>query len=214
MLDTFKHQGMRKKLIDNLRKKGIDDEKVLEAMMKVPRHFFFESSFIEHAYEDKAFPIDCEQTISQPYTVAFQTSLLEIKKTDKVLEIGTGSGYQSCIIAVMGAKVYTIERIKTLYNKSKKLIEQLGYNVKVFFGDGNNGLPTYAPFDKIIVTAGAKEIPQNLIKQLSVGGKLIIPVGDNVQTMKLIIKKSETEIEIYDKREFRFVPLLYNKTWK
>jgi len=205
---------MRKKLIDDLRKKGISDEKVLEAMMKVPRHFFFESGFIEHAYEDKAFPIDCEQTISQPYTVAFQTSLLEIEKSDKVLEVGTGSGYQACIISVMGAKVYTIERIKTLYNKSKQLIEQLGYNVKVFFGDGYNGLPTYAPINKIIVTAGAKEIPQNLIEQLSVGGRLIIPVGDEIQKMKLVIKKSKTDIEIIDNGDFRFVPLLRNKTWK
>ena len=212
MLDSYKHKGLRKKLVEQIKSKGITDQNVLAAIEKVPRHFFMDSSFVEIAYQDKPFPIGEGQTISQPYTVAFQSELLKIKKGDKVLEVGTGSGYQSCILLEMGAKVFTIERIKALYQKTKVLLPQMGYNPKMFFGDGYKGLSAYAPFDKIIVTAGAPSVPEELLQQLSIGGIMVIPVGANdLQTMILINKIA---IDVYDKKEmgaFRFVPLLEDK---
>ncbi|HET6243026.1 MAG: protein-L-isoaspartate(D-aspartate) O-methyltransferase [Bacteroidetes bacterium] len=215
MEDTYKHKGLRKKLVDSLKAKGIEDEEVLKAIGKVPRHVFMENVFLEHAYEDKAFPIGSGQTISQPYTVAFQTQLLKIKKGDKVLEIGTGSGYQTCILLELGAKVYTIERQKTLFEKTKILLPEIGYNPKFFYGDGYKGLPAYAPFDKILVTAGAPHIPEALIEQLKVDGIMVIPVGaTSVQVMTSLIKKNEGETEINEHGYFQFVPLLKDKEWK
>ncbi len=212
MIDSFKHKGLRKKLVEEISQKGITDKRILAAIEKIPRHLFMDSSFLEFAYVDKAFPIGEGQTISQPYTVAFQTQLLEIKKGDKVLEVGTGSGYQSCVLIEMETKVYTIERIKGLYDKTKLFLPTLGYNPKMFFGDGYKGLPSYATFDKIIVTAGAKNIPDELVKQLKIGGCIVIPVGNgSIQIMTTITKISESETEIKEWGEFRFVPLLGNK---
>jgi protein-L-isoaspartate(D-aspartate) O-methyltransferase len=212
MRDNYKHKGLRKKLVEQIREKGIIDENVLTAIEKVPRHYFMDSSFLEFAYQDKPFPIGAGQTISQPYTVAFQSELLKIKKGDKVLEVGTGSGYQSCILLEMGAKVYTIERIKVLFMKTKDLLSKMGYNPKMFFGDGYKGLPSFAPFDKIIVTAGAPVIPNELIQQLTIGGILVIPVGANdLQIMTVINKTSEHDFEKKEMGYFRFVPLLEDK---
>jgi protein-L-isoaspartate(D-aspartate) O-methyltransferase len=212
MIDTYKHQGLRKLLVESIRARGIHDSNVLRAMETVPRHFFFDSSFLKYAYEDKPFPIGAGQTISQPYTVAFQSELLQIKKGDKVLEIGTGSGYQACILAEMGAKVFTIERQKALFITAQKLLPQLRYPIKTFYGDGYKGLPAFAPFDKIIVTAGAPYIPEPLIGQLKIGGILVIPVGTtDVQTMTTITKTGETEAFKREHGAFRFVPLLEDK---
>jgi protein-L-isoaspartate(D-aspartate) O-methyltransferase len=212
--DSYRHQGLRKMLVRNISQKGITDQHVLAAIEKVPRHFFFDSSFVESAYEDKPFPIGAGQTISQPYTVAFQTELLQIKRNDKVLEIGTGSGYQACILAEMGAKVFTIERQKTLFDKTSKFLPIVGYPaIKTFFGDGFNGLTAYAPFDKMIVTAAAPFIPESLLEQLKPGGILVIPVGANdIQIMTTVIKGID---KTYEKKEFgafRFVPMLEHKT--
>jgi len=213
MLDSYRHKGMRKQLVDSIRRKGISGEKVLDALYAVPRHLFMDSSFLEFAYEDKPFPIGSGQTISQPYTVAFQTELLDVHKNDKILEVGTGSGYQACILMEMGARVYTIERQKTLYLKTKKLFIELGYKPKlVTYGDGYKGLPAYAPFDKIIVTAGAPFIPDTLIEQLKPDGKLVIPVGDDIQIMKRVIKSGEGKIIEENHGTFRFVPLLSDKS--
>ncbi len=209
--DTFKHRGLRKKLVEEIKSKGITDSFVIEAMEKLPRHYFMDSSFVEFAYQDKAFPIAADQTISQPYTVAFQTQLLHIKKGDKVLEIGTGSGYQASILFLMGAKVFSIERQKELYQKSKQFFAQLNYRIQTFYGDGYKGLPTFAPFDKIIVTCGAPFIPEDLIKQLKVGGIMVIPVGEDVQQMITLEKRSENEIIKLDNGSFRFVPMLEKK---
>ena len=212
MNDTFKHKGLRKKLVQTIKAKGIRDENVLEAVQKVPRHFFFDSSFLEHAYADNPFPIGFGQTISQPYTVAYQTELLKIKKGDKVLEIGTGSGYQACILYEMGAKVFSIERQKGLYVKTKALLSEMGYSIKLFFGDGYKGLPTFAPFDKIIVTAGAPHIPEALVEQIKPGGIMVIPIGKgDIQIMTSIIKKDKSEYEKIEHGTFRFVPLLEDK---
>jgi protein-L-isoaspartate(D-aspartate) O-methyltransferase len=212
MQDNYKHKGLRKKLVEQIREKGIIDENVLSAIENVPRHFFLDSSFVEFAYQDKPFPIGAGQTISQPYTVAFQSELLKINKGDKVLEVGTGSGYQSCILLEMGAKVFTIERIKVLFQKTKVLLPKIGYNPKMFFGDGYKGLPSYSPFDKIIVTAGAPSVPNDLIKQLSIGGIMVIPIGANdLQIMTVITKKSENVIDKKEMGYFRFVPLLEDK---
>ena len=212
MTDTFRHKGLRKMLVNSIAARGITDSNVLEAMMRLPRHAFMDSSFLEFAYEDKPFPIGAGQTISQPFTVAFQTQLLEIRKGDKVLEIGTGSAYQSCVLIEMGARLYTIERQKTLFDKAKLNFQKLNFKPRaLIFGDGYKGLPTYAPFDKILVTAGAPFVPQALINQLKPGGFLVIPVGDTIQTMKRIIKISQDEWKEENHGEFRFVPLLNEK---
>lgn len=206
------HQGLRERLVKELSGKGITDKNVLNAIGKVKRHVFFNTTFIKFAYEDKAFPIAAGQTISQPFTVAKQTQLLEIKPGDKVLEIGTGSGYQTCVLLEVGARVYTIERQKELYDKTKALLPQMGYSPKMFYGDGYIGLEAYAPFDKVIVTAGAPFIPEPLKQQLKVGGKLVIPVGEgDSQEMILIDKVSSTEYQESRHGTFRFVPMLTEK---
>lgn len=210
-IDSFRHKGLRKKLVQEVREKGIADDSVLEAMEKLPRHYFLDSSFVEFAYQDKAFPIGSGQTISQPYTVAFQTQLMQVKKGDKILEIGTGSGYQAAILHLMGAKVFTIERQKELFVKTKAFLETLNYRVKVFFGDGYKGLPAFAPFDKIIVTCGAPFIPEMLVEQLKPGGIMIIPVGDDVQTMISVEKNIDGSIVQKEHGAFRFVPMLEKK---
>lgn len=212
LVDSYRHQGLRKILVQNIRLKGISDAAVLNAIEKVPRHFFFDSSFLEYAYEDKPFPIGAGQTISQPYTVAFQSELLKVKKGDRILEIGTGSGYQACILAEMGAKVFTIERQKALFDKTSKLLPELGYPaIKTFYGDGYKGLTAFAPFDKIIVTAAAPYIPDPLTEQLKTGGILVIPVGDEVQIMTTVVRKSAESLEKTEHGLFRFVPMLENK---
>lgn len=201
-------------MLDELREKGITSEEVLEAMDKVPRHLFLEKAFLEIAYQNKAFPIGCEQTISHPYTVAFQTQLLEVEKGEKVLEIGTGCGYQTCVLAALGAKVFSIERQRPLFLKSQKLFKHLHVRVKSFYGDGYAGLPSFAPFDKIIVTAGAPYIPDALKEQLAIGGVMVIPVGEgSKQEMKVVVKLSENEYDITDLGTFSFVPLLEKKEW-
>lgn len=212
MKDTFKHKGLRQKLVETVKSKGIKDENVLEAIGKIPRHLFMDSGFLDHAYQDKAFPIAADQTISQPYTVAFQTELLQVKKGDKILEIGTGSGYQAAVLCELGAKVYSIERQQELFKKTSKFLPKLGYMPKkLIFGDGYKGLPEEAPFDGIIVTAGAPFVPKPLLAQLKIGGRLVIPVGDDVQTMTLFIRKGAKEFEKHELGDFRFVPLLEDK---
>jgi protein-L-isoaspartate(D-aspartate) O-methyltransferase len=210
--DTYKHKGLRKKLVDGIRAKGIKDENVLNAINTVPRHFFMDSAFDDVAYVDKAFPIGEGQTISQPYTVAYQSELLQIQKGDKVLEIGTGSAYQAVVLAAMGAKVFTIERQKKLYDENTRFAYLKQYRfIKTFFGDGFKGLPTYGPFDKVIVTAAAPEIPPRLIEQMKVGGKMVIPVNvGEVQQMRRVTKLEEgMDIEYFD--NFSFVPMLEGK---
>jgi len=212
--DSFRHQGMRKKLIETIRAKGIEDKNVLEAMNKVPRHYFLDKAFLNQAYDDHAFQIGAGQTISQPFTVAYQTSLLEIKKGDKVLEIGTGSGYQTCVLLELGAKVFTIERQKELFDKTKEFLPKIGYSPKMFYGDGYKGLPSFAPFDKVLVTCGAPFIPEDLISQLKTGGIMVIPVGaGEVQVMTSILKTSESGYEKHELKNFRFVPMLEDKAW-
>jgi protein-L-isoaspartate(D-aspartate) O-methyltransferase len=212
LIDNYRHMGMRRKLAESLKERGITNEPVLAAIAKIPRHFFLDSTFTEIAYQDKAFPIGLGQTISHPFTVAFQSQLLEVKKDEKVLEIGTGSGYQACVLAELGAKVFSIERHRPLHVKSKQLLQQMGYNVKLFYGDGYKGLPAYAPFDKIIVTAGAPLIPDDLLQQLKINGILVIPVGEgDNQVMTRITKISDMEFEKYEYGNFKFVPLLGKK---
>lgn len=208
--DSYRHKGMRRNLVEDLKKKGINDELVLNAINNVPRHVFLDSSFVDFAYQDKAFPIGSGQTISQPLTVAFQTSLLEIKKNMKVLEIGTGSGYQACVLAEMGAKVFSIERQRKLYMKTKSFLAEFPYHIKTFLGDGNKGLPTYGPFDRIIITAAAPEIPQELINQLKVGGLMVIPLceNDDSQTMLRLTKQEDGSMKRETYGDFRFVPML------
>jgi len=207
--DTPRHQGLRKRLVDGLKIKGIRNDKVLEAVGRVPRHLFMESGFINFAYKDQAFPIGAGQTISQPYTVAFQTCLLNIQKNDKVLEVGTGSGYQAAVLFEMGAKVFTIERQKELYEKAHKFLPEIGYSPACFFGDGYKGLPNLAPFDKILVTAGAPSIPEDLKHQLKIGGILIVPVGDSRrQEMYEIVRISDEEFTSKKHGGFVFVPML------
>lgn len=210
--DNYRHKGMRRCLVEELKNKGISDENVLNAINAVPRHVFLDSSFLEFAYQDKAFPIGSGQTISQPFTVAFQSSLLEIKKNMKVLEIGTGSGYQACVLAEMGAKVFSIERQRKLYTKTKGFLAEFPYRIKTFLGDGNKGLPTYGPFDRIIITAAAPEIPQNLIDQLKVGGMMVIPLSENDdhQTMLRLTKQEDGSLKREEYGDFRFVPMLKN----
>ena len=212
MRDMPMHQGLRNKLVQELQNKGITDSKVLKAIAQIPRHLLLESAFEPHAYQDKPFPIAAGQTISQPYTVAFQTQLLEIHPGDKVLEIGTGSGYQAAILHQLGAQVYTIERIKELYLKAKQHLEKLGIRLKYMgYGDGYKGLPLYQPFDKIIVTAAAPYVPDALVKQLKNGGRMVIPVGEKVQEMLLITKDLNGNINETKHGLFRFVPMLKNK---
>jgi len=211
--DTYRHKGLRKKLVQGIQSKGITDEKVLAVLLDIPRHFFLDSAFDENAYVDKAFPIGEGQTISQPYTVAYQTQLLEVKPFEKVLEIGTGSAYQACVLAEMGAQVYTIERQKTLFEANKNFLFLKKYpNIKFFYGDGYEGLPTYAPFDKVLITAAAPEIPQKLIQQLKKGGMMVIPLGSgNVQRMMRITKMENDALkeEVFD--NFSFVPMIEGK---
>ncbi|TXG39313.1 protein-L-isoaspartate(D-aspartate) O-methyltransferase [Seonamhaeicola maritimus] len=212
MKDTFKHKGLRQQLVNVIKAKGIADKNVLDAIGSIPRHLFMDSSFLDHAYQDKAFPIGADQTISQPYTVAFQSELLQVKPGDKVLEIGTGSGYQCAVLCKLGAKVYSIERQQELFKKTSKFLPKLGYRAKkLIFGDGYKGLPEEAPFDSIIVTAGAPFVPKPLLSQLKIGGRLVIPVGDDVQMMTLFVRKGPKEFEQHEYGEFRFVPLLEDK---
>lgn len=210
--DSHKQKGSRERLKRELREKGIRDEAVLKAIGKVPRHLFLNSAFERFAYEDRPFSIGAGQTISQPYTVAIQSELLQIKKGIKVLEIGTGSGYQAAVLHEMGAKVFTIERIKELYDRTRVLLPKLGYRVKTFFGDGNLGVPTWAPYDRIIITAGAPIVPDGLIDQLNANGIMVIPVtvGDE-EIMKTITKKEDGTLETKEHGSFRFVPLLDDK---
>ena len=212
MKDTLKHQGLRNRLVTILIEKEINDQNVLGAIKKIPRHLFMDSSFEDFAYQDKAFPIAANQTISQPFTVAFQSQLLDVKPNDKILEIGTGSGYQTAVLLEVGALVYTIERQKELYRKTKLFLPKLGYKPKkIIFGDGYIGLEEEAPFDGIIVTAGAPFVPKPLLSQLKIGGKLVIPVGDETQIMTLFIRKSNKEFEKHEFGDFRFVPMLKKK---
>ncbi|SHF43071.1 protein-L-isoaspartate(D-aspartate) O-methyltransferase [Flavisolibacter ginsengisoli] len=211
--DTYRHKGLRKKLVETVRSKGITDEKVLEAIERIPRHFFLDSAFDEVAYEDKAFPIAEHQTISQPYTVAYQTQLLELKPFEKVLEIGTGSAYQASVLAELGVQVYTIERQKKLFESNKRFDFIKRYpNIKFFYGDGYEGLPTFAPFDKVLITAAAPDIPQKLVQQMKTGAMMVIPVGTGeVQVMKRLTKQKDGGLkeEIFDR--FSFVPMLGGK---
>ncbi len=212
MKNTSKHEGLRNQLAKLLEDKGITDKKVLEAIKIIPRHLFLDSSFEDFAYQDKAFPIAAGQTISQPYTVAYQTQLLQVKKDDKILEIGTGSGYQTAVLCLLGAKVYSVERQNELFKRTSALLPKLGIRPKhLSFGDGYKGLPNHAPFDSIIVTAGAPIIPKPLMAQLKIGGKLLIPLGENEQIMTMLIRKNETQFEKHEFGDFKFVPLLENK---
>ena len=212
MKDTHKHKGLRNQLVNVIAQKGITDKNVLTALGNVPRHLFMDSSFADFAYQDKAFPIAADQTISQPYTVAFQTELLHIREHHQILEIGTGSGYQTAVLMEMGAKVYTIERQKELFKKTKLFLPKIGYTPKkIIFGDGYKGLPEDAPFDGIIVTAGAPFVPNALLSQLKVGGRLVIPIGDEEQIMTLFIRTSEKDFEKHELGKFKFVPMLNKK---
>jgi protein-L-isoaspartate(D-aspartate) O-methyltransferase len=212
--DSYKHKGMRNGLVKLLREKGIRDERVLKAIGQIPRHYFFEKAFLEHAYQDKAFPIGQGQTISQPYTVAFQTELLELKETDKVLEIGTGSGYQCWVLLCITPHVYTIEYNKALYHQAHQMFQQLNLKPYTYLGDGSQGLPPKAPFDKILVTAGAPVIPKTLLSQLKIGGTLVIPVGNAaVQKMIRVVRVEEDEFTREEFDDFKFVPLLGKSGW-
>ncbi len=214
MEESYRHKGLRKKLIEEIKAKGISDSRVLQAMERVPRHMFMDSSFEKFAYKDQAFPIGCDQTISQPYTVAYQTELLEVERHDKVMEVGTGSGYQAAILLEMGAKVFTIERQRELFLKAQSFLPELGYNPHFFYGDGYEGLPSYAPFDRIIVTAGAYEIPEKLQEQLKVGGVMVVPVGDSsTQVMTKVERVSADDYKKTEHGHFVFVPLLKGKSF-
>lgn len=213
--DSYKHRGMRKKLVKIVENKGIKDLNVLKALLKVPRHVFFDNAFVEHAYQDKAFPIGEGQTISQPYTVAFQSEKLALSPGMKVLEIGTGSGYQACVLCELGADVHTIEYQKVLYERTRKFLPKIGYNPHFYYGDGSKGLPSQAPYHRIIVTAGAPTVPNSLLEQLHIGGKLIIPVGDNeTQKMYRITKVTENKLKKEEFDFFSFVPLLGKEGWR
>jgi protein-L-isoaspartate(D-aspartate) O-methyltransferase len=213
-IDNYREQGARKRLVEVLSKKGIEDEQVLKAIGKVPRHFFFDETFWNQAYKDIAFPIGAGQTISQPYTVAYQTELLHIRKGDKVLEIGTGCGYQTCILMELGAKVVTIERQEKLYERTIQVLPYMGYKPQFFLGDGSIGKAEHAPYDKIIVTAGAPTVPEILLKQLAIGGILVIPVGDEQsQKMVTVLKTAEHDYERHVLDTFRFVPLVGDRAW-
>jgi len=212
MAESYKLKGLRKKLVSIIMSKGISDDKVLNAIMTIPRHLFMAKGFEERAYQDNAFPIAANQTISQPYTVAFQTSLLEIKKGDKVLEVGTGSGYQAAVLMELGVKLYTIERQRELFLSSQQILRQLGYNPYSYYGDGYAGLPTYALFDKILITAGAPEVPKELLKQLKIGGIMVAPIGArDSQDMLKITKLEDVKFKKENFGKFIFVPMLKGK---
>ena len=212
MKDTFLHKGLRNKLVEHLSEKGINNTDVLDAINNVPRHLFMDNAFVNFAYQDKAFPIGSGQTISQPYTVAFQTQLLEVNPYQKILEIGTGSGYQAAVLNELNTHVYTIERQKDLFKKTKRFLPSIDYKCNFFYGDGYKGLEKFAPFDRIIITCGAPQIPQSLIDQLKIGGRMVAPIGDgDIQIMHLIEKISETENKITTHGEFSFVPMLNDK---
>ena len=213
MIDSCKHKGLRQKLVENLILKGIKNEAVLEAIRKVPRHWFMDSSFLDHAYQDKAFPIAANQTISQPYTVAYQTELLEVEANHKVLEIGTGSGYQTAVLCLLEAEVYSIERQLELFKKTSLFLPKIGYVAKrLIFGDGYKGLKPDAPFDRILVTAGAPFVPKPLLAQLKVGGRLVIPVGDREQVMSVFVRTSQKSFKKQEFGNFKFVPMLGDKS--
>ena len=212
MGDSFRHKGLRKQLVDELIRKGIKNTKVLDAINTIPRHLFIDNAFVNFAYKDKAFPIGSNQTISQPYTVAFQTQLLNVQPHEKVLEIGTGSGYQSAVLYLLEADVFTIERQKELFNKTKLFLPTLGYNCKFFYGDGYKGLEKFAKFDKIIITCGAPFVPKDLLNQLKIGGKMVAPIGDgDIQVMNLIEKIDDKNIKTTEHGNFSFVPMLNDK---
>jgi protein-L-isoaspartate(D-aspartate) O-methyltransferase len=214
-MDSFRHKGLRKQLVKELREKSINDEAVLAAIAKVPRHLFLAKAFESHAYDDKAFSIGEGQTISQPYTVAYQSAILEIKPGDKVLEIGTGSGYQTAVLCELGAKVFTIERQRKLHDKAKVTLFKLGYKARFVFGDGTIGLPALGPYDKIIVTAGSPQISKELSAQLAKNGKMVIPVGDRMtQTMQLVSKDNVGNLSVKSLENFKFVPLIGEEGWK
>ncbi|HNQ12058.1 MAG TPA: protein-L-isoaspartate(D-aspartate) O-methyltransferase [Bacteroidia bacterium] len=213
--DLHRHKGLRKRLVEEIRAKGITNEKVLEAISNIPRHYFMDQAFVEYAYQDKAFPISCEQTISQPFTVAYQTQFLDVVPGMKVLEIGTGSGYQAAVLCEMGVRLYSIERHKALSDQAKSLLQYMGYSPKLVFGDGFAGLPLYAPFDRIIVTCGAGYIPENLFSQLKPGGWMLIPLGpENEQVMTIVLKNNDGNREIIELEKFKFVPMLQNKSFR
>ena len=213
MVDSFKHKGLRQKLVENLILKGIKNEAVLEAIRKVPRHWFMDSSFLDHAYQDKAFPIAANQTISQPYTVAYQTELLEVEANHKVLEIGTGSGYQTAVLCLLEAEVYSIERQLELFKKTSLFLPKIGFVAKrLIFGDGYKGLKADAPFDRILVTAGAPFVPKPLLAQLKVGGRLVIPIGDKEQVMSVFVRTSQKSFKKQEFGNFKFVPMLGDKS--
>lgn len=210
--DSHKQQGNRRKLVKLLEEKGIKDKRVLDAIGKVPRHLFLNSAFQDYAYEDRPFSIGADQTISQPYTVAVQSELLQVQRGMKILEIGTGSGYQAAVLHTMGAKVFSIERIKELYDRTSKLMPKLGYRFKCFYGDGNLGVPTWAPYDRIIITAGAPIIPENLVDQLNVGGIMVVPVTEgDAEIMKTLTKQADGSVVTKEHGTFRFVPMLGDK---
>ncbi|MDZ7846375.1 MAG: protein-L-isoaspartate(D-aspartate) O-methyltransferase [Owenweeksia sp.] len=213
MKDLPRHQGQRNKLVKKLIELGIRQPEVLRAISKVPRHLFIDSSFEDHAYENKAFPIAAGQTISHPHTVAFQSQLLEVEPGHRVLEIGTGSGYQAAVLAEMGIKMFSIERQKALFDVTRLLMRKLGYNFLMKYGDGFQGLPSYAPFDRILVTAGAPEIPSLLVEQLGHGGRMVVPVGDGSRKMMLLTKDAAGNTRVKDYGEFRFVPMLAQRDY-
>ncbi|SNC62825.1 protein-L-isoaspartate(D-aspartate) O-methyltransferase [Hymenobacter gelipurpurascens] len=213
--DTYRHRGLRRTLVEELRRKGIRDERVLTAIGTVPRHLFFDPAFQAHAYQDKAFPIGEGQTISQPYTVAYQTELLKLTPQEKVLEIGTGSGYQCCVLLELTPHVYSIEYQPVLFERTRKRLAAMHRSAHLFCGDGSLGLPQHAPFDKILVTAGSPSLPRPLLRQLRIGGALVIPVGDaNTQRMMRVVRESEEEFSREVFEEFRFVPLLGQAGWR
>ena len=212
--DTLKHQGLRKKLVAQVQAKGIENQNVLDAMQKVPRHFFLDQAFLSQAYSDLAFQIGSGQTISQPYTVAYQSQLLDIRAGERVLEIGTGSGYQTCILCELKARVFSIERQKELYDKASARLKKMGYAPKLFYGDGYAGLPAFAPFDKILVTCGAPAVPEELLKQMKVGGRMVVPIGaGESQIMTMVMKTGEASYDKEELSEFRFVPMLQDREW-
>jgi len=213
-VDNYREQGARKQLVRHLEKRGIEDRGVLRAIGKVPRHFFFDETFWNRAYRDEAFPIGDGQTISQPYTVAYQSELLHVKQGDRILEIGTGSGYQTCILLELGAEVYTIERQENLYQRTVRVLPHMGYQPHFFLGDGSRGIPQHAPYDKILVTAGAPFVPEVMLRQLTPGGLLVIPVGDEKsQKMVTILRIGENDFERIELDSFRFVPLVGDQAW-